>query len=253
MKLNLINGLIILGPVGVLAMQKVAEAAKVIENIQRDVNIALMNELSSIFEILEIETESVLKAASTKWNFINFKPGLVGGHCIGIDPYYLIYKASQFGFNSEFILSARKVNSEKTEKVVKKILNLTKMKNIEISTTKVIIFGTSFKENVPDKRNTRVFDLASKFHELGARVTVTDPYLKSTDQGVFSKFHVMEWYELANQGFNTRDIKYDIAIVAVNHDEFKILKNNIGKLLNSKNVIYDIAWAFEANFSDGRL
>jgi len=160
---------------------KVAEAAKVIENSQRDINIAFMNELSIIFNKLEIDTKSVLEAAGTKWNFLKFTPGLVGGHCIGVDPYYLTYKAEQIGYHSQIILAGRKINDDMgkyvAENVVKNMIKADK----PIKGSTVVIFGITFKENCPDVRNTKVVDIVKELKEYGINVKIVDPIADETD------------------------------------------------------------------------
>ena len=191
---------------------KVAEAAKVIENSQRDINIAFMNELSIIFDRLNIDTQAVLKAAGTKWNFLNFSPGLVGGHCIGVDPYYLTYKAEQVGYHSQIILSGRRINDGMgkyvAENTVKHLIKADRM----VQGTKVGIFGFTFKENTPDTRNTRVIDIVHELNEFGIEPLIHDP-VADQEEG-------LDEYGLK---FNSIDEmnELDAVIIAVNHDEFK--------------------------------
>jgi UDP-N-acetyl-D-glucosamine/UDP-N-acetyl-D-galactosamine dehydrogenase len=191
---------------------KVAEAAKVIENSQRDINIAFMNELSIIFNKMGIDTKAVLEAAGTKWNFLNFSPGLVGGHCIGVDPYYLTYKAEQMGYHSQIILSGRKINDDMgkyvAESTVKKMIKANK----QINGAKVAIFGVTFKENCPDVRNTKVVDVIKELEEYGVEVKVVDPQADKEDL----------WREYRINLCDIEDIKeMDAVIFAVPHDEFK--------------------------------
>ncbi|WP_039043099.1 nucleotide sugar dehydrogenase [Sporosarcina sp. ZBG7A] len=191
---------------------KVAEAAKVIENSQRDINIAFMNELSIIFDKMDIDTKAVLEAAGTKWNFLNFSPGLVGGHCIGVDPYYLTYKAEQLGYHSQIILSGRKINDDMgkyvAESTVKKMIKANK----QINGAKVAIFGVTFKENCPDVRNTKVIDVIKELEEYGVEVKVVDPQADKEDL----------WREYGINLCEVEDIKeMDAVIFAVPHDEFK--------------------------------
>ncbi|WP_174734325.1 nucleotide sugar dehydrogenase [Mesobacillus harenae] len=191
---------------------KVAEAAKVIENSQRDINIAFMNELSIIFNKMGIDTKAVLEAAGTKWNFLNFSPGLVGGHCIGVDPYYLTYKAEQMGYHSQIILSGRKINDDMgkyvAENTVKKMIKANK----QINGAKVAIFGVTFKENCPDVRNTKVVDVIKELEEYGVDVKVVDPQADKEDL----------WREYRINLCEIEDIKeMDAIIFAVPHDEFK--------------------------------
>ncbi|MGD6942437.1 nucleotide sugar dehydrogenase [Cytobacillus gottheilii] len=194
---------------------KVAEAAKVIENSQRDINIAFMNELSIIFNKMDIDTKAVLEAAGTKWNFLNFSPGLVGGHCIGVDPYYLTYKAEQLGYHSQIILSGRKINDDMgkyvAESTVKKMIKANK----QINGAKVAIFGVTFKENCPDVRNTKVIDVIKELEEYGVDVKVIDPQADKDDL----------WREYRINLCEVEDIKeIDAVIFAVPHDEFKAIK-----------------------------
>jgi UDP-N-acetyl-D-galactosamine dehydrogenase len=194
---------------------KVAEAAKVIENSQRDINIAFMNELSIIFNKMGIDTKAVLEAAGTKWNFLNFSPGLVGGHCIGVDPYYLTYKAEQMGYHSQIILSGRKINDDMgkyvAESTVKKMIKANK----QINDAKVAIFGVTFKENCPDVRNTKVVDVIKELEEYGVDVKVVDPQADKEDL----------WREYRINLCEVEDIKeMDAVIFAVPHDEFKTIQ-----------------------------
>ncbi|WP_226675665.1 nucleotide sugar dehydrogenase [Rossellomorea aquimaris] len=194
---------------------KVAEAAKVIENSQRDINIAFMNELSIIFNKMGIDTKDVLEAAGTKWNFLNFSPGLVGGHCIGVDPYYLTYKAEQMGYHSQIILSGRKINDDMgkyvAESTVKKMIKANK----QINGAKVAIFGVTFKENCPDVRNTKVVDVIKELEEYGVEVKVVDPQADKEDL----------WREYRINLCEIDDIKeMDAVIFAVPHDEFKSIQ-----------------------------
>ena len=224
---------------------KIAEAAKVIENTQRDVNIALINELSIIFNKLNIDTESVLKAASTKWNFIPFKPGLVGGHCIGVDPYYLTHKAIEVGYNPEIILAGRKLNDSMAEYVAIQVIQLMKNKNIEVMNANILIMGITFKENCPDLRNSKVFNLLKKFEGLNCNVEVYDPWVNK-DQ--------------ANQEYNLDLIdipsiqKYDSILLAVAHNEFKKMSlKKIKEYGKPNHIIYDVMHIFDAGSVDGRL
>jgi UDP-N-acetyl-D-glucosamine/UDP-N-acetyl-D-galactosamine dehydrogenase len=194
---------------------KVAEAAKVIENSQRDINIAFMNELSIIFNKMGIDTKAVLEAAGTKWNFLKFSPGLVGGHCIGVDPYYLTYKAEQEGYHSQIILSGRKINDDMgkyiAESTVKKMIKANK----QINGAKVVIFGVTFKENCPDVRNTKVVDVIKELEEYGVDVKVVDPAADKDDL----------WHEYRINLCKVEDIKeMDAVIFAVPHDEFKAIQ-----------------------------
>lgn len=190
---------------------KVAEAAKVIENSQRDINIAFMNELSIIFNKLDIDTKAVLQAAGTKWNFLNFSPGLVGGHCIGVDPYYLTYKAEQVGYHSRIILAGRQINDEMGRYVVENIVKKLILSDIPVKTSRIGILGFTFKENTPDTRNTRVIDIVEELNEYGVQPLIVDP--------VADEYELKEEYGLK---LNTlEDLKdMDALIVAVGHEEF---------------------------------
>ncbi len=191
---------------------KVAEAAKVIENSQRDINIAFMNELSIIFNKMGIDTKAVLEAAGTKWNFLNFSPGLVGGHCIGVDPYYLTYKAEQMGYYSQIILSGRKINDDMGKYVAESTVKSMIKANKQINGSKVVIFGVTFKENCPDVRNTKVVDVIKELEEYGIEVKVVDPLADKDDL----------WNEYRINSFEVKEIReVDAIILAVPHDEFK--------------------------------
>ncbi len=210
---------------------KVAEAAKVIENTQRDVNIALMNELAMIFNKLQIDTKEVLDAASSKWNFMKFQPGLVGGHCIGVDPYYLTYKAQSEGYNPQLILSGRKINDGManylSQVIIKKIIKL----NLDNKRSKILILGLTFKENCPDLRNSKVFDLVSDIKEFGFEIDIHDPLVKSEDTKD-KLIKVKNWNELE---------KYNVIVGAVSH-QFYMQKPvlNILKFLKKDGLFIDI-------------
>ena len=224
---------------------KVAEAAKVIENTQRDVNIALINELSLIFNKLDIDTESVLKAAGTKWNFLPFRPGLVGGHCIGVDPYYLTHKALEIGYNPEMILAGRKINDSMEFFIADQVSKLMVRKGIEVTDANILIMGLAFKENCPDIRNTRVVDLVNEFKGSNCNIDVYDPCVNKDD---------------ANDEYNIKLIeepikgKYDAIVLAVAHDIFKDFSIEQIKDFGKDNyVLYDIKYLFGNNEVDGRL
>ena len=224
---------------------RIAEAAKVIENTQRDINIALMNELSLIFNRMNIDTLEVLKAAETKWNFMPFKPGLVGGHCIGVDPYYLTYKAQELGYDPKIILSGRKLNNEMPGEVVANIKRLMKEKKITIKGSKALIMGVSFKENCPDLRNSKVIDIVHNLTKSEIDVDCYDPWIQASE---FKKQYGLTLTKSLKRSF------YDIVIIAVPHDIFK--RNGINKVLEltkSNNVIYDIKGLFDKTKTDGRL
>jgi len=224
---------------------KVAEAAKVIENTQRDVNIALINELSIIFNRLGIDTEEVLLAAGTKWNFLPFRPGLVGGHCIGVDPYYLTHKAQEIGYNPEMILAGRRLNDNMASYVVSEIVKLMLRKRIHVNDAHILIMGLTFKENCPDLRNTKVVDLIQEFAEFGANVDVYDPWVDK--QEAVEEYGIEPVQNLEND-------KYDAIVLAVSHDEFvKMGAAKIHQLGRQNHVLYDIKYLLNAEEVDGRL
>jgi len=224
---------------------KVAEAAKVIENTQRDVNIALINELSLIFNRLGIDTEEVLIAAGTKWNFLPFRPGLVGGHCIGVDPYYLTHKAQEIGYNPEMILAGRRLNDQMGSYVVSEIIKLMLRKRIHISNANILMMGLTFKENCPDLRNTRVTDMIEEFQDYGANIDVYDPWVDKDETVKEYGIRPIDKME-AN--------KYDAIVLAVSHDEFvKMGADAIHKLGKENHVLYDIKYILKTDEVDGRL
>lgn len=200
---------------------KVAESAKVIENSQRDINIAFMNELSIIFDRLDIDTNAVLKAAGTKWNFLDFKPGLVGGHCIGVDPYYLTYKAEQTGYHSQIILAGRRINDDMGKYVAENAIKQLIKADRKVKGAKVGIFGFTFKENTPDTRNTRVIDIVKELNEFGIQPLIFDPV---ADQKEGLSEYGLEFNNIEEM------TKLDAIIIAVNHNEFK--EYNIEKWSN---------------------
>ena len=224
---------------------KIAEAAKVIENTQRDVNIALINELSLIFNALDIDTESVLEAAGTKWNFLPFKPGLVGGHCIGVDPYYLTHKALEVGYNPEMILAGRKINDKMGFFIADQVSNLMKEKGINLNNSNVLIMGLAFKENCPDIRNTRVIDILKRLEEKNIKVDVYDPWVNSEEAKDEYGIEIIE----------SPNIKmYDGIIIAVAHDQFKEKGiESIRSFGKENHVLYDIKYLFKSDESDLRL
>jgi len=224
---------------------KVAEAAKVIENTQRDVNIALINELSLIFNKLNIDTEAVLEAAGTKWNFLPFRPGLVGGHCIGVDPYYLTHKAIEVGYKPEIILAGRRLNDGMGKYVANQVATLMTKKRIHVIDANILIMGLTFKENCPDLRNTRVVDLVKEFKGFGCNVDVYDPW--ADKQEANHEYGITPVESLAES-------KYDAIVLAVSHDEFKKMSiKEINVLGKDTFVLYDIKYLFKANKVDGRL
>lgn len=212
---------------------KVAEAAKVIENTQRDVNIALMNELSILFKKLDINTRDVIDAASTKWNFLPFSPGLVGGHCIGVDPYYLTHKARTVDHNPEMILAGRRINDSMSSYVAQQFVFDLCKKGIFSSTCRVLVMGYTFKENCPDTRNTKVSDLVESISKSGVLVHVYDPVAESLPEDVENLTYFGSWPENYES--------YDAIIIAVNHSGFKAhVLDNYSELLNEKHVVYDL-------------
>ena len=223
---------------------KVAEAAKVIENSQRDINIAFVNELAKIFNLMGIDTGQVLEAASTKWNFLKFKPGLVGGHCTGIDPYYLAQKAQEVGYHPEIILAGRRLNDGMGAYIASEVIKLMVKKDIAVKRAKILILGFTFKENCPDVRNTRVIDIIRVFQEFETDLTVYDPWADPEE--------VQQEYGFAtfNQPEQLKN-NYDAIVLAVAHQEFKDwdLKN----LKSNNAVIYDVKGVLPAGLADGRL
>jgi len=224
---------------------KVAEAAKVIENTQRDVNIALINELSLIFNKLDIDTKSVLEAAGTKWNFLPFRPGLVGGHCIGVDPYYLTYKALEVGYKPEMILAGRKINDNMGIFVADQVSKLMSKKGINIDGANILIMGLSFKENCPDIRNTKVIDLVDEFSSFNCSIDVYDPWVDKHE--AFNQYKI-KLIEHPAKG------KYDAIVLAVAHNKFRDFSHKeIMAFGKDKYVIYDIKYLLSADEVDGRL
>ena len=208
---------------------KVAEASKIIENCQRDINIAFVNELSKIFSLMNINTNEVLEAAATKWNFLPFKPGLVGGHCIGVDPFYLAQKAQQYGYYPEIILSGRRLNDSMGNHIASEVVKLMIDKEVKVKRANVLILGITFKENCPDIRNTKVIDLYLALKSFGVQLDVYDPWAK--------KEEVKDEYDI-NLIDEVYSKKYDAIVLAVAHKEFKNI--DILKLKNEKSVVYDI-------------
>jgi len=224
---------------------RVAEAAKVIENTQRDVNIALINELALLFKRLGIDTEEVLLAAGSKWNFLPFRPGLVGGHCIGVDPYYLTHKAQEIGFHPEMILAGRRLNDSMATYVAGEIIKLMAGKEILAKGSRVLVLGLTFKENCPDLRNSKVADVVRELKKFGAKVDVFDPWIDAAE---------------AEHEYGIRPIKritpgsYDAAVVAVGHKQFRDQGIDYVRRACKKNhVVYDVKYVFSADQVDGRL
>ena len=220
---------------------KVAEAAKVIENSQRDINIAFVNELSKIFNLMGIDTQAVLEAAGTKWNFLPFRPGLVGGHCIGVDPYYLAQCAQRYGYNPEIILAGRRMNDGMGEYVAQQVIKLMLKKGIQVLDSHILLLGFTFKENCPDVRNTKVIDIYRALKEYHLNISVYDPWANP---------------EIARReyGIDITNIlpteQYDATIVAVAHNEFKTL--DIARFSKDKSVVYDVKWMLNGQ-CDGKL
>jgi len=224
---------------------KVAEAAKVIENTQRDVNIALINELALIFNRLGIDTEEVLNAAGSKWNFLPFRPGLVGGHCIGVDPYYLTHKAQAVGYHPEMILAGRRINDNMGIYVAQQVAQLMIQRKIQVKDSRVLVMGLTFKENCPDVRNTKIVDVVRELEKYGARVDVFDPWADPDE---------------AEHEYGLRPVKkvrpgtYDAIVAGVGHDQFRKMGiARIRKLGRRNHVLYDIKYVFKADEVDGRL
>ncbi len=222
---------------------KVAEAAKVIENSQRDINIAFMNELSKIFNLMNIDTNEVIDAACSKWNFLDFRPGLVGGHCIGVDPYYLSYKSIELGYNPEVILSGRRVNDSMGFYVVQNALKLLINKGINPNDSKVLIMGFTFKENCPDIRNTKVIDIYKGIKNIGSDITVYDP--------IASVEEISNHYQIKSVNKIDNNLKFDMIIMCVNHNNFKDF--NFKKHLISNGVFIDVKNKIESLKSDFSL
>ncbi|QCS11042.1 Vi polysaccharide biosynthesis UDP-N-acetylglucosamine C-6 dehydrogenase TviB [Acinetobacter radioresistens] len=224
---------------------RVAEAAKVIENTQRDVNIALINELALIFNKMGIDTEEVLKAAGTKWNFLPFRPGLVGGHCIGVDPYYLTHKAQSIGYHPEIILAGRRLNDAMGAYVVTQLVKQMIRKKIQVEGSKVLVLGLSFKENCPDIRNTKIIDIINELKEYQIEVDIYDPWVDISE---------------AQHEYNVTPIKtlqdstYDGVILAVAHEEFKVMgADKMRKLGKANHVLYDLKYVLDQSEVDIRL
>jgi UDP-N-acetyl-D-galactosamine dehydrogenase len=224
---------------------KVAEAAKVIENTQRDVNIALINELALIFNRLGIDTEEVLNAAGSKWNFLKFKPGLVGGHCIGVDPYYLTHKAQEIGYHPEMILAGRRLNDNMGLYVAGEIVKLMTRKRIHVNGARALVLGLTFKENCPDIRNSKVVDVIRELKKYGADVEVYDPW---ADGAECRHEYGIRPTRALEKG------RYDVAVVAVAHNEFRDMgSEGVRRLCRKTHVLYDIKHVFKSHEVDGRL
>ncbi|RZV34938.1 MAG: Vi polysaccharide biosynthesis UDP-N-acetylglucosamine C-6 dehydrogenase TviB [Chromatiales bacterium] len=224
---------------------KVAEAAKVIENTQRDVNIALINELAMIFHRVGIDTEEVLVAAGTKWNFLPFRPGLVGGHCIGVDPYYLTYKAQQLGYHPQMILAGRRINDNMSLYVASQVVKQMLTKEIQPSGARVLILGLTFKENCPDLRNTKVVDIVGELASYGMQIDVHDPWVDADEA---RDEYDLDLIDTPDQG------AYDAVIIAVAHDQFRALGvEGIHAFCKDTSVLYDIKYVLPSDAVDDRL
>lgn len=217
---------------------KVAEAAKVIENSQRDINIAFVNELAKIFNLMDIDTHAVLEAAGTKWNFLPFRPGLVGGHCIGVDPYYLAQKAQEFGYHPEIILAGRRLNDSMGKYVAEQVVKAMIKKDIPVNNANVLMLGITFKENCPDVRNTKIVDVIDALEDYGTKVTSYDPWANPDE--------VQHEYGLTTIT-QPPDAKYEAIVLGVSHEEFK--KLDLGKYLNKNGLVYDVKGVLE-NFDN---
>ena len=221
---------------------KVAEASKVIENSQRDINIAFVNELAKIFNLMNIDTQDVLNAAGTKWNFMPFKPGLVGGHCIGVDPYYLAQRALEYGYHPEIILAGRRLNDSMGNYIASEVIKLMAKKDIRIKGASILVLGITFKENCPDVRNTRVVDVINNLKDYGTSVTIYDPL---ADQNEVAKEYQLETCQkLPNE-------KFDAIILAVSHNVFSTI--DLRSLLNTAGVLYDVKGVLKKEIVNGRL
>ena len=208
---------------------KVAEAAKVIENTQRDLNIALMNELAIVFNKIGINTNDVLEAAKSKWNFLPFNPGLVGGHCIGVDPYYLTHKAQTLGYHPEIILAGRRLNDSMASYIVSQLIKRMIKRNISIAESKILVLGLTFKENCPDIRNTKVLDLINELKDLNSEIHVHDPWVSKKSVEKFTSFNLIE---------SPKNNEYDAVIIAVSHDQFKTIGPKNIRNLGKKNFVF---------------
>lgn len=226
---------------------KVAEAAKVIENSQRDINIAFVNELAKIFSLMDIDTHSVLEAAGTKWNFLPFKPGLVGGHCIGVDPYYLAQKAQEYGYHPEIILAGRRLNDSMGKYVAEQVVKAMIRKNINVNGAKVLMLGITFKENCPDVRNTKIVDVIAALEDYGMELTTFDPW--ANPEEVADEYGITSYQSLEQILNNEGKGGYDTVVLGVAHNEFKGL--DINSLTKSNAVIYDVKGILDG--VDGRL
>ena len=222
---------------------RVAEASKVIENTQRDINIAFVNELSKIFHLLDIDTNEVLAAAGTKWNFLPFRPGLVGGHCIGVDPYYLIRKAQDYGYHPGLILYGRRINDTMGEYIANRVVKCMIKKDVQVKNAEVLVLGFTFKENCPDVRNTKVGDVVRVLKDYGINVSVYDPWARAEE--------VRDEYGIELTGSLSKGRKYDVIVLAVAHKEF--LELDIPSLVSENHVVYDVKGCLNPEWVDDRL
>ena len=221
---------------------KVAEAAKVIENSQRDINIAFVNELAKIFNLMDINTHDVLEAAGTKWNFLPFKPGLVGGHCIGVDPYYLAQKAQEYGYHPEIILAGRRLNDSMGDYVASEVVKLMIAKDVRVKDANVLVLGITFKENCPDVRNTKAVDVIAALKEFGMNITIYDPWANKDE--VMHEYNLKSTQELPTSTF-------DAIVLTVAHTAF--LEMNFDSILNKNNIVYDVKNILPSSKRDGGL
>ena len=221
---------------------KVAEAAKVIENSQRDINIAFVNELAKIFSLMDINTHDVLEAAGTKWNFLPFKPGLVGGHCIGVDPYYLAQKAQEYGYYPEIILAGRKLNDSMGQYVASEVIKLMIAKDIKVKNAKILVLGITFKENCPDVRNTKAVDVIAASKEYHTNITIFDPW--ANEEEVMHEYGLVSVKEIPNE-------KFDAIVLTVSHNEFANL--DYASLKNEKAIVYDVKNCLPESIKDKTL
>lgn len=240
-ELNTLYASIITAGTHLASSIKVAEASKVIENAQRDLNIAFVNELALIFDKMDIDTLEVLEAAGTKWNFLPFKPGLVGGHCIGVDPYYLTYKAESLGYHPEVILAGRRINDTMGIFVASKVVKLMIQRSSSVKGSKILVLGITFKENCPDIRNSKVIDVIREFQDFGADVEVYDPWADKEEVAHEYKLNLIK----------EPSEKYDAIVLAVSHKEFDSL--NFDTIKHEKTVIYDIKGKFDKSKVTARL
>jgi UDP-N-acetyl-D-galactosamine dehydrogenase len=228
-KVNALYGSVITAGTFLASSIKVAEAAKVIENSQRDINIAFVNELAKIFNLMDIDTQEVLEAAGTKWNFLHFKPGLVGGHCIGVDPYYLAQKAQEYGYHPEIILAGRRMNDGMGKYVASEVVKLMVTNDIKVKGSKILVLGVTFKENCPDVRNTKAVDVINNLKSYGAETTVYDPWASPAE--------VMHEYKLQTTKILPAE-KFNAIVLAVSHKEF--LSIDLRAMLADEGILYDV-------------